>query len=237
MEKALTYRWIDRYTYESGFVKKQDAMIIENPLRVFVNDSYYKTIFCAPIHLEDLIIGHLAVEKVITSYKQIKVLQIQGNTARVLTGQGTCESIESGAAGARVMAQDIIHLMKQHVQISQIHQETGAVHSMSVGKGAELLFTREDIGRHNAVDKVFGYCLKNNVNCRDKVFLSSGRITAEILDKIRMMNFQIIVTRAAVTDLAAGMAEEAGVTVAGFARNERFNVYSHPERISGSDSR
>ncbi len=222
MQKAMTYRWIDRYTNPSGFMKIQDTMIVETPLKVFLNGSYYKTIYCAPIHLEELIIGYLAAEKVITSYKEIKELQIDGNTAAVVTAAGDYEPVKSGTGSPRVLAKDILLLMKQHVQISKIHQETGAVHSMSIGKGSVLLLTREDIGRHNAVDKIFGYCLKNDVECRDKVFLSSGRITAEILDKISMMQFEILVTRAAVTDLAARMAEQFGITVAGFVRGERL---------------
>lgn len=89
----------------------------------------------------------------------------------------------------------------------------------------------EDIGRHNAVDKIFGYCFLNNIELKDKIMVFSGRVSTEILIKVARMGIPILVSRSAPTDLAINMADELGVTVVGFTRGERMNVYTHPERI------
>ena len=128
-------------------------------------------------------------------------------------------------------AEQILVLMEKHLSSSQLHTQTGGVHLMSLASNNELLVTREDIGRHNAVDKLYGYCLLNEVECRDKVFLSSGRISNEIIQKLAKMGIKVAVSRAAVTTMAQEVAERCGITVIGFARGKRFNIYSHPERV------
>jgi formate dehydrogenase accessory protein FdhD len=134
-------------------------------------------------------------------------------------------------AGIRVHAHDITRLMKLHLDSSYIHKQTGGVHIMSLSQGQNLLLSREDVGRHNAVDKLYGYCLKKKLDCSSMIFLSSGRISNEIIEKIIYMGIKLVVARATVTSLAQRKALQAGITLIGFARGERFNIYSHPEAI------
>ncbi|AFH84834.1 Formate dehydrogenase accessory protein FdhD [Bacillus anthracis str. H9401] len=88
-----------------------------------------------------------------------------------------------------------------------------------------------DIGRHNALDKIYGYCLKNNISIGDKIIVFSGRISSEILLKVAKIGCEIILSKSAPTELALQLAEELGITTIGFIRNQSLNVYTHPERV------
>ncbi len=241
MEKELTPSVINRYSTDKGIKEVEDVLITESCFTVYVNKNYYKTVLCTPSHLDELLIGQLGLNGVISAYKDIKDLEIKNENIYI--------SVEPSPYSheARVQletcprpicfAEDIVELMKQHLESSRLHRLTGGVHIMSLATGRQLLLTREDVGRHNAVDKICGYCLKNSWDCSDKIFLSSGRITHEIVQKARYLGVRVVVSRAAVTSLAQETAEKAGLTVIGFTRGERFNIYSHPQRILVKDSR
>jgi FdhD protein len=121
--------------------------------------------------------------------------------------------------------------MKRFSRISSIFMRTGGVHSCAVCREGEVVISNDDIGRHNALDKVFGKCLLEEIRLDDKLILTSGRISSEILIKVARMGAPIIVSRCAPTDLALRLAEKVGITVIGFARAGRMNIYTHPERV------
>jgi len=113
---------------------------------------------------------------------------------------------------------------------SILFKETGGVHSVELIYGTiKVLF--EDIGRHNAVDKVVGFLLKNNIIRDDVYIITSGRVSSDILLKAALINIGLIVSRSAPTSLAIKLAEKLGVTVVGFARGNKLNIYTHKDRI------
>lgn len=239
MDKAVTSSYIKRYSLSQGITEIEDPMIVEAGLDIFVNEQFYKRTYCSPINVDELVIGSLAFDKIINSIKDIKKLEIEEYKVCISlheVEQGVFQSCRD-SAGFQIDAQDIALLMKQHLDGSDIHKQTGGVHIMSLSDGKRLMVSREDIGRHNAVDKLYGYCLKNDLDCNNKIFLSSGRISNEIIEKTGYMGVKIVVSRATVTDLARKKAEDSGITLIGFARGERFNVYSHPESIIINDRR
>jgi FdhD protein len=115
---------------------------------------------------------------------------------------------------------------------SELHRQTGGVHAAALADRNGLLVFREDIGRHNAVDKVIGaYLLAGNC-FEDKLLLSSGRLSSEILHKAAACSVPILVSRSAPTDRCVALARERSITLIGFARGRRMNIYSRGERIA-----
>jgi FdhD protein len=133
----------------------------------------------------------------------------------------------------KVPIRSILNLMKEFQKMSELFISTGGVHSTALCDENNIMIFREDIGRHNATDKIVGHCVLENIPLENKFLMTSGRISSEILIKSAKLGMGIVVSRSAPTSLAIEIAEEVGVTVVGFARGNRINVYTYPERIIG----
>ncbi|MFA7149005.1 MAG: formate dehydrogenase accessory sulfurtransferase FdhD [Syntrophomonadaceae bacterium] len=238
MSEETVYRLIHRYSPEKGIEEFRDVIINEECFNVYVNEVFYKNICCTPSHLEELLTGHLLIEGQVSSSGDIKKIEIDDTTISVsLISRPPVQNHIRNTPDIHCPAAKLSWLMQAHLNISDLHKQTGGVHVMSLANQEGLLVSREDIGRHNAVDKLYGYCLLNGISCCDKIFLSSGRVSHEIIQKLVAMGIQLIVSRAAVTSLAQEIAQKSGITVLGFARGERFNIYTHPHRILAGTGR
>ena len=117
--------------------------------------------------------------------------------------------------------------MKQHV-----FQETGGIHAAALfNSSGDLIILAEDIGRHNAVDKIAGFALMNRINCNDLILQVSGRAGFEIIQKAALSGIPVVSSVSASSSLAVEVCESIGITLACFVRDDHFTVYSHPERI------
>ncbi|MGE5173223.1 MAG: formate dehydrogenase accessory sulfurtransferase FdhD, partial [Betaproteobacteria bacterium] len=126
---------------------------------------------------------------------------------------------------------DIRNLLNNFRTISKLYLETGGVHSAALSDGKGILFFSEDIGRHNAVDKIIGKAFLKSVSVENKILITSGRITSEIMTKAGRNRFPILISRAAPSCMAVSYAEDLGITLVGFARGDRMNIYTWPKRI------
>lgn len=126
---------------------------------------------------------------------------------------------------------DCFFLMEQMDQSAEMFHQTGGVHNAALCDSNGIVLSRMDIGRHNALDKIYGHCLKHQISVRDKVIVFSGRISSEILLKVAKIGCEIVLSKSAPTELALTLAEELGITTVGFIRQESFNLYTHPKRI------
>ena len=126
---------------------------------------------------------------------------------------------------------DCFELMEKMNKEADLFKQTGGVHIAAICDPHNFMLTRMDIGRHNALDKIYGYCLQNDITVKDKVIVFSGRISSEILLKVAKIGCEIVLSKSAPTELAISLADELGITAVGFIRGQSFNVYTHPERI------
>ncbi|MED4227500.1 formate dehydrogenase accessory sulfurtransferase FdhD [Neobacillus cucumis] len=127
--------------------------------------------------------------------------------------------------------EDCFHLMEMMQKSSTIFQDTGGVHNAALCDQNGIIVARTDIGRHNALDKIYGYCLKHSILIEDKVVVFSGRISSEVLLKVAKIKCGIVLSKSAPTELALRLAIELGITTVGFIRNKALNIYTNPERI------
>lgn len=143
------------------------------------------------------------------------------------------------ARTAKVMAEknisltpeDCLRLVSDMQKNSTLFRSTGGVHNAALCDKNGIVIDRMDIGRHNALDKIYGYCLHHHISLHDKVIAFSGRISSEVLLKVAKIGCEIVLSKSAPTRLALELAEELGITAVGFIRGSSLNVYTHPERI------
>jgi FdhD protein len=128
----------------------------------------------------------------------------------------------------------ITELMKRFQKKSEIFLKTGGVHSSAIVKNGRIISFMEDIGRHNTIDKVIGHLLLKKTGepvFTDKAILTSGRISSEILQKILRCEIPILISRSAPTDIAIETCRRKNITLVGFARGNKLNIYSGSRRI------
>ncbi|MED0674210.1 formate dehydrogenase accessory sulfurtransferase FdhD [Aneurinibacillus thermoaerophilus] len=141
-------------------------------------------------------------------------------TAKVMTEKNVTLTIE-----------ECFRLIRLMQEASALFQSTGGAHNAALCDRNGIVLARTDIGRHNALDKIYGFCLKNAIPVHDKIIAFSGRISSEVLLKVAKIGCEIVLSKSAPTELALQLAEDLSITAVGFIRDSSLNVYTHPERI------
>lgn len=126
---------------------------------------------------------------------------------------------------------EILQVMSEFERRSELFRDTAGVHAAALASRDAIVAFNEDIGRHNAVDKVLGESFIRGVGLEDKFLVTSGRISSDIVSKLLNSGLSLLVSRTAPTSLAVDMAQRLGKTLVGFARGRRLTIYSFPARI------
>ena len=113
----------------------------------------------------------------------------------------------------------------------ELYRTMGGVHTSALSDGVSILVTAEDVGRHNALDKIAGRCLLERISPQNPILLTTGRISSEMLQKAARIGAPIAISRTSPTSLSIQMAEQLGITLIGYARRTSFKLYTHPKRI------
>jgi len=131
-----------------------------------------------------------------------------------------------------VAPESISTAMTAFMRRSELFRDTGGVHSAAIARGHELVAFADDIGRHNAFDKVIGACRRQGIELMDKLALVTGRLSRELVAKAVPVSLPVLVSRGAPTDAGVALAAQANLTLIGFARAGRLNLYAAQWRIT-----
>ncbi|OCT16479.1 sufurtransferase FdhD [Paenibacillus pectinilyticus] len=255
-----TTTWsIHRYN-GSEVLPEEDTVAIEAPLTIQLDGEEFATLVYTPSDTIDLVTGFLASEGLIRFIDQIESLTLEEDRgfahvklrqlhqlSRQLVSKrfiGSCcgksrqfyfhndmRTAKTVTTKLQLTIPQCFHLMNELQEQSAEFRLTGGLHNAALCTVNKLLLTRADIGRHNALDKIYGHILRHRLSVRDKVLAFSGRISSEVALKAAKMGVGILLSKSAPTDLALRLAEDLGITVVGFIRRDHLTVYTHPERI------
>jgi len=247
-----------RFT-EGGRNNIEDVVAREFPLTIILNNQELVTLLCSPTDLKYLVIGFLPSEGLLKSRGDIKkiivderrgVVRVETEGSRELDRDVLFKRLITSGCGMRVSfysandtqgqkiefqmemsAHNVFTLASDFQHRSQVYRATGGVHSAALCDIKSILLFSEDIGRHNAIDKIFGECILKDIPTDGRIIITSGRISSEILLKVAKRNIPIIISKSAPTDLGVKLANDLGVTLLGFVRGKRINAYTNNWRI------
>lgn len=260
--KAFENRKVFKWT-EQGLMEQVRPIVREVPLTIYLNDHEIVTLLCLGDYLKTLAIGFLKSEGLINRPEDLKSVfvdesnrlvrvEVEEDTRlveklflrRTLTsgcGKGTTfynaldeliiEKIESSL---QISTKRVFYLMQRLGEASELYKMTGGVHNAALATVEDLVLFRADIGRHNAVDKIYGQCFLDTIFLSDKILVTTGRITSEILIKTSRMGIPLLISRSAATSMAISLAEQVGVTLIGYVRGKNLIVYTGRERVTDS---
>ncbi|MGE5483736.1 MAG: formate dehydrogenase accessory sulfurtransferase FdhD [Ignavibacteriales bacterium] len=227
----------------------RDTVVTEADLTLLYGDVRVEMPSCSPSNLEYLAVGRLVTRGFIGPDDRVTAVEMErlprGNAIRVRTERVDGSASDSSASDQRRPGQGgpghavlfspgaICDALDDLLRRSRLFQMTGAAHAAALWDGRGILVWHEDIGRHNAVDKVIGHSFLNGINLTDKMLVLTGRINSEIVAKVISAGIPIVASKAPPTDLGVAAASRAGVTVVGFVRDRRITVYSCLERVAG----
>jgi FdhD protein len=226
----------------------EDWVAAEGSYDLYINDAMVDTIVVSPTDLEAHALGYVVTEgivdskevegverhgdKIIVNTSMKKRIPVKAAHRNLLYGRREWGTIPLVSSTLRVTPALIIQCAQQIPAQSESWRKTGGIHcSVLFDRRGKVITVAEDIGRWNTVDKVVGYALLHHIPLPRTILGCSGRQPEGMVLKAARAQIPIVVSRAAVIDRGVEAAERLGVTLIGFARENRFTIYAHPERI------
>ncbi|SHJ48987.1 FdhD protein [Malonomonas rubra DSM 5091] len=234
----------------------QRPVVEEYPLRLRVNGKELATLVCSPHKLNFLLIGFFRLQGFISSLDEIQSLgvcsdfglaevRLNGELPERLqptltSGCGTGiaynlpdQLLSEGKQRPRHYdSESLLRLMKELNDLTEQYRSHGGIHSAAIGdRDGVLMLHAEDIGRHNTLDRVAGEALFRGINLQDKMLVTSGRVSTEMVAKAARLGIGLLATRTSPTDKAIQLCEQAGITLVGYVRGGNMEVYSHSQQL------
>lgn len=251
----------DLFAYKDGQrTSTRHPIVKEIPLTIVLNGKELATLVCSPYSLDLLAVGFLVSEGILQHRDNLKeiackpeqgliwvdtvdgVAQVDGFLKRNLAsccGKGRpslhflndYQQIQPITHSSGFTVEDLLGFVALLDEKAETYKLTGGVHEAALAHKEGFVTSYEDIGRHNALDRILGFTFLNSIDTSDKAIILSGRIASEMLTKAARIGVPVVVSRAAPTCLSIDLAEQLGITIVGFARGNSLNVYTHPGRI------
>jgi FdhD protein len=242
--------------YSDGEWQQQTGQVpVEQAVTLIVNGKPWMIMSCTPAMIAELAVGFLYNERLINSAEDITrvhacetadfveidtALPINKPTTWIKTtgcgGGQTAQRLEQSekpslnevALSAETVARSLAQFLEtQHAQTS-----SRGIHCSAISDGEKILVLAGDIGRHNTLDKLMGFILLREPSQKPSILLTTGRISSEMLQKSARMGVSVVISLTSPNTTTVELAQEMGITLIGYARGSRFNVYSHPERFT-----
>jgi FdhD protein len=216
-----------------------------------LNRKDFITLHCTPLMIKELVVGLFLTEEIVTEIHP-EDMKIEYGEEVHIDIAADVDAPAEGMIAARVIGGITLDKKRDFTKVeddfflemaalkvisdefqqrSGLFRLTGCFHGAALSDGEKILVFAEDIGRHNAVDKVIGHSILSNISFTKKIMFVSCRLSSEIVSKCSRWSIPILVSRAAATDLAIEIAEKSGITLVGFARGDHMNIYTNPQRI------
>ncbi|URZ08809.1 formate dehydrogenase accessory sulfurtransferase FdhD [Clostridium felsineum] len=241
-----------------------ELLVREYPLTIFLNKKKLATLLCSPENLKSLAIGFLRTEGLIKSIDDIssidlneekgmayvstqnevseerffsKKIDLENIKSNNTTGiqnflkSLNCNPVESNTT---ISVSKIFEFMKKDLDYSEVFKKTGGVHCVALCSNKDMLIVYEDVARHNALDKVIGEAIVKKLYLKDKIVILSGRVSLEMILKAAKLEIPIIISKSAPTSLSVALANQLNITLVGFVRGNKMNIYANNFRIENN---
>ena len=241
-------------------VAQAQWLIKEHPVTLYLNDHELVTLLCTGHHLDELAVGFLKAEGFLEGREDLEDLRVDQEAGRVDVKSRLDTSlverlwqkrtVTSGCGKGTVFYHALDSLLSQPVvsalqltpaqvwnrmqdlhHLSSTYRTTHGVHNTALASSDEIVLFRDDIGRHNAVDMIIGHSFLHHLPLADKLLITTGRLTSEILIKSAKVGIPILVSRNTATTLAVDLAKSLNITLIGYVRAGKCTVYSGAERV------
>jgi len=241
--------WVEYTRVNAEVARAKERVVTESGLSIVVDGKHFATPMITPMMEREFVTGYLFGWGIIETIGDIRSIKIRDDTAEVTLSEvkDKVDWYPEVRSDFKVSREDIFSGVSAILK-SEIYAETEAIHSAGLFReGAEPVCIAEDVGRHNALDKIIGYGLMNGIDFRATFATSTGRMVSDMVLKICRAHIPIVATKTAVTKMGVDIGERCGLTIIGFVRDigmkvatdrdvrisaERgMKIYTNPDRI------